>query len=98
MKYKNALGLSTYREGGRAINRAINNTYHGGNIETDHHVIYSMREDVSKNLVLPNSTTTIPGTLRGVLDNDIELRDKMSLNGLEIIQFSTTETQYHRKT
>ena len=43
-----------------------------------------MREDVSKNLVLPNSTTTIPGTLRGVLDNDIELRDKMSLNGLVI--------------
>ena len=43
-----------------------------------------MPEDVAKHLSLPNFTTPIPGTLRGVLDNDITPRYNISLNGLGI--------------
>ena len=62
----------------------IHNTYHGGNIENDHHVICSMPEDVAKHFALPNFTTPMPGTLREVLDSDIATRDKIALNGLGI--------------
>ena len=64
----------------------IHKTYHGGNIEIDHHVICSMSEDVVKHFALPNFTTLIPGTIREVLDNGIVPRDKISLNGLGIIK------------
>ena len=60
----------------------INNTYHGGNIETDHHVIGLIPADVAKHVAFPNFTTVVPGMLREVLDNDTTLRDNISLNGL----------------
>ena len=62
----------------------IHNTYHGGHIETYHHVICSILEDVAKQSVTPNFTTPIPGILREVLDNEMAPRDKISLNGLGI--------------
>ena len=62
----------------------INNTYHGGNIETDHHVIYLIPEDVEKHFALPNYTTLVPGTLREVIDNENTTRDKIYPYGLEI--------------
>ena len=43
-----------------------------------------MPKDVAKHLALTNFTTPIPGTLRGVLDNDITPRYNISLNGLGI--------------
>ena len=60
----------------------IHNTYYGGNIETDHHIICSIPEDVAKHFVLTNFTTPVPGTLQEVLDNDTTTRDKSYLNGL----------------
>ena len=43
-----------------------------------------MTEDMAKRLLLPNFTTPVPGTLRGVIENDTTPRDKISLNGLGI--------------
>ena len=60
----------------------IRNTYYGGHIRTDHHVISSMPEDVSNHFVVPNLTIPVQGALRKVLDNDITPRDKIPLNGL----------------
>ena len=45
-----------------------------------------MLEGVSKHSSLPNFTTPVPGTLRGVLYNYTTTRDKNSLNGLGIIK------------
>ena len=41
-----------------------------------------MLENVTKNLVFPNFTTPMSGTLREVLYNDIVSRDKIFLHGL----------------
>ena len=41
-----------------------------------------MPEDVVEHFVLPDSTTSMPGTPREVLENDITPRDEISLNGL----------------
>ena len=60
----------------------IHNTYHGGQIETDHHVICSMPEYVEKHFAFPNFTTSMSGTLMEFLDNYITQRDKVYLNGL----------------
>ena len=60
----------------------IHNTYNGGNIETDHHVIGLIPEDAAKHFAFLNFTTPVPGMLREVLDNDTTLRDNISLNGL----------------
>ena len=60
----------------------IHNTYNGGNIETDHHVICSMPEDMTNHFSFPNFTTAMPGMLREVIDNGIAPREKISLNGL----------------
>ena len=62
----------------------VHNTYHGENIETDHHVICLMPEDSEKHFVLPNFIIPVPGTLRGVLDNNATTRDKSYLNGLNM--------------
>ena len=64
----------------------IYNTYRGGNIETDHHVILLIAEDVPKHFVFPNFVTPVTGTLRGVLDNETTPRDKIYLNGLGMIK------------
>ena len=60
----------------------INDTYHGRHVETDHHFICSIPEDVAKLFALPNYITLVTGTLREVLENNIAPRDKISLNGL----------------
>ena len=60
----------------------ISNTYHGGNIETDHNIIGLIPEDAEKHFAFPNFTTPVPGMMREVLDNDTTLRDNISLNGL----------------
>ena len=41
-----------------------------------------MPEDVAKHFALPNFSTTVPGMLREVLDNDTTPRDKNSFNVL----------------
>ena len=41
-----------------------------------------MPEDVAKLFMLPNFITSVPGTLRKVLGNDTNTRDKISPNGL----------------
>ena len=41
-----------------------------------------MPEDVAKNFALPNFTTSVPGMLRGILDNFTTTRDKIYLNVL----------------
>ena len=43
-----------------------------------------MPEDMVKHFVFPNFNTPVPGTLRGVLDNDTKTRYKSHLNGLNI--------------
>ena len=60
----------------------INDTYHGRHVETDHHFICSIPEDVAKLFALPNYITLVPGTLREVLENDTTPRYKISLKGL----------------
>ena len=60
----------------------IHNAYHGGHIETDHHVICPMPEDVAKHFSFPNITTPVSGTSREVLDNNTTTREKSYLNGL----------------
>ena len=62
----------------------IHNTYHGGNIETYHHVLCSIPEDMENHFVLPNFTTPVPGTLRKVLDKDTTTREKGHLKGLNM--------------
>ena len=63
----------------------IHKTHHGGNIETDHHGISLIPQDVEKYFVFYNFTTPLPGNLKKVLDNNITTRDeKISLNGLGI--------------
>ena len=62
----------------------IHSTYHGGNIETDHHFICLIPEDVPKPSVFPKFTALVSGTLRGVLDSDTTTRDKIYLNGLGV--------------
>ena len=75
-------GSSHIHRGWKDYQGVIRNTYYGRNIETDHHVICSIPEDMANHFALPNFTTPIPGTLMEVLDNDIAPRDKISLNGL----------------
>ena len=75
-------GSSNIHRGWKDYQGVIHNTYHGGHIETDHHIICSMIEDMEKRFEFPNSTTPVPGTLMEVLDNDTTTRDKIYLNGL----------------
>ena len=77
-------GSSNIKIGWKGYQGVINNTYHGVNIETDHHVIRSMLEDLAKHFVFPNFTAPMPGTLREVINNDIAPGEKISLNGLVI--------------
>ena len=56
----------------------IHNTYHGGNFETDHHVILSISEDVANHFEFPNFTTPVPGTLREALDNNTTAIEKVT--------------------
>ena len=42
----------------------IHHTYHGGNIQTDHHVICLMPENAENHFALPNFTTPTPEKLR----------------------------------
>ena len=79
---KSFSGSINIQRGWKHYHRVINNTYHGGHIETDHHVICLMPEDVENHFELPNFTTPIPGALREVLDNDITPRENIYLNGL----------------
>ena len=74
-------GSSNIQRGWKDHQGLIHNTYHGGNIETGHHVICVIQEDVAKQFAFPNFTTPIEGTLREVLYNDISPRDKISLDG-----------------
>ena len=60
----------------------IFNTYHGGDVETGHHVIWLIPEDVANNFSFPNFITAVLGTLRGVLENDTTPRDKIYLTRL----------------
>ena len=39
----------------------IHNTYHSGHIESDHHVICLMSEDMANHFAFPNFTTPVPG-------------------------------------
>ena len=48
----------------------IHNTYNGGNIKMDRHVILLISEDVAKHLVFHNFMTPVPGMLREFLDNN----------------------------
>ena len=48
-----------------------------------------MPEHVEKYFVFPNFPISMPGTLRGVLDNYIEPRNKISLNGLGMTKVKT---------
>ena len=75
-------GSSNIQRSWKVYKGVINNTYHGGNIENDYHVICSILEDTKKHFEFPNFTTPAPRTLREVLDNDATPRDKISLNGL----------------
>ena len=59
----------------------IHNTYNGGNIETDQHVICLIPEDVENLFAFPNLTTPVIGTLGEVLYNGNTKRDKSYLNG-----------------
>ena len=45
-----------------------------------------MPEDVAKHFILPMFTASGPGALRGVIYNDKKTRDKMFLNGLEMVK------------
>ena len=62
----------------------IHNTYHGGNIETDHLVICLMLEDTTKHFIFPNFTTLVSVMLREVLENNTTTRDKSYPNGLDM--------------
>ena len=59
----------------------INNTYHGGNIENDHHIILSTPEDVVNNFTFPNLSTPGPGNLMKVMDNDTKKETDSHLTG-----------------
>ena len=48
----------------------VHNTYNGGHIETDNHVIYSIAENTAETFTFPKSTHPVLGNFRGVLDND----------------------------
>ena len=48
-----------------------------------------MPEDALKHFELPNFTTPMPGTIRGVLDNDTAPRDKIFLGGLGMKEVKT---------
>ena len=82
MRRNNFYGSSNIQRGWKDYQGIINNTYHGGHLETDHNVIWLMPEDVTKNYVFPNFTTSMIGTLGEVLDNDMTPRDKISLKRL----------------
>ena len=62
----------------------VHNTYHGGKIETYHHFICSMPEDISKHFALPNFTAPVSETLKEVIYNFTTTRDKFILNGLGV--------------
>ena len=62
----------------------IHNTYNGGQIETDYHVILLIPEEVSKHFALPKFNTQGTGTLREVLENYTTTRDKIYLSGLVV--------------
>ena len=79
-------GSINIKRGWKDYQGVIHNNYHGGKVETDHHVILLIPEDMAKHFSVPNFTAIIPGTLREVLDNDIASREKISLNGLGIIK------------
>ena len=75
-------GRSNLQRGWKDYQGVIHKTYHGGNIESDPHVICLIPEDVVKHFLFPNFVTPMTGMLREVLDNDITPKDKISLNGL----------------
>ena len=62
----------------------IHNTYHGGNIETDHHTICYIPGKVTTYLYFLKFTA--PGTviLREVIENDTTTIYKVSLNRLGV--------------
>ena len=77
-----AFSSGSAHKGWKDYQGVIHNTYYGGHIETGHHVICSMPEDVENHSVFPNLTTPVPGTLGEVLDNDTTTRDKRCHHGL----------------
>ena len=62
----------------------IHNSYYGGHIETGHHVICFMTEDVEKHFLFSNFSTPVPEMMSKILDNDTTPRDKISFNKLGI--------------
>ena len=60
----------------------VHNTYHSGNIETYHHVMFLMTEEIENQIVFSAFTDPGPVTLRGVMENDTTTRDKISFNWL----------------
>ena len=50
--------------------------YCGGNVETDHHFICSMPENVVNPLAFHKFTDPVSGTLREIIENDNTRRDK----------------------
>ena len=79
---KDFYGSRNIQIGWKYYQGVIHNTYYGGHIETDHHIICLILEYVIKHFTLHNFDTPVPGMLRGVLGNDTKTRDKISLNGL----------------
>ena len=61
---KKLSGSSNIDRGGKECKGVTHNIYHGGHIETDHHVILSMLEDVAKQFTLHRFTDPVPGTRR----------------------------------
>ena len=76
----------------------IHNTYHGGNIETDHQVICSMPEDTENNFELTNFNTPMTGTMREFLNNGMAPRYQISLNGLVMKKDKTGDLYMMPKT
>ena len=81
-----AFYTSTIHRGMKDYRGVIHNTYRDGNIETDHHIIFSMIDEVAKNFVFHKFTNPCPGNLMQGMDNNTTTRDIMSLNGLGITQ------------
>ena len=78
-------GIVTYKRC-NYFQGVIYNTYHGGHVETGHHVILLMPEDVSNYSMFPNFTPPGLGTFKGVIYNDTTDRDKMPPNGLWLMK------------
>ena len=57
-----------------------------------------MQEDVAKHFAFPNSATPVPGTMRGVLDNETTPRDRISLNVLGMTKDKSGDASMMLKT